>query len=99
VFDFIESLLQKFTTPQIGYQSSFLPSLPVTEKMREKLDKEYLDFVAQIFLIAQKSEDMKRENQLWFSEEIAWALKQAYPNLSLGEYEAVLQQIIDEEKK
>jgi hypothetical protein len=97
MFDFIESLLQKFTTPQIEYRSSFLPSLPITERMRETFDKEYLDFIARIFLIAHKSKSMSREKQLWFSDEIAWALKQGYPDLSLSEYEAILQQIIDKE--
>lgn len=98
MFDFIDKLLQGFIAPEAGFQqSSFLPSLEITDKLRLGFNKEYLDFITRTFLTAQKSQDLHQENRLWFLEEIAYHLKLCYPTLSLQEYDHILQQLIDEE--
>jgi len=100
MFDFIDKLLQKFTAPAVGFQTSFLPCLEITEKLRDSVDKEYLDFITNLFLAATKDPDyLKQENRFWFLEEIAYHLRLCYPNLSMQEYELILQQLIDKESK
>ena len=97
MFDFIESLLQKFTAPSVEYRSNYLPPLVITKKMGLNFDKEYLNFAASLFLEVQKSGGVGRENQLWFADEIARALRQCYPNLNMREYGVILQKLIDKE--
>lgn len=100
MFDFIEKLLQKFTIiPIVGHSSSFLPQLEITKKLRDRFDKEYLDFITRLFLRSIKDPQyLKQENRYWFLEEIAYYLRLCYPKLSMREYEVILQQLINEDQ-
>lgn len=98
MFDFIESLLQKFSIPTVNHSLGYLPPLKITRKMHKDFDKEYLNFLSGLFITAKKTKTkIKDENQLWFAREIACTLRRCYPNLSLLEYETILQQLIDKE--
>lgn len=99
MLEFIQSLLSKFTIPIVQQKTEYLPPLVITEKMNHEFDKEYLEFICGLFVTSQKRDTLKQENQLWFSHEIARTLRKCYPNLSIQEYGALMQKLIDKDMK
>ena len=75
----------------------YLPPIHISDKMKKSFDKDYLDFIVNLYMKSKKS-GISDKNHHWFYEEIAHYLHKCYPNLSMQEYESILNQIIKEKK-
>jgi hypothetical protein len=80
---------------------SLLPPFLISDKLKIEINKSYLDFVT-CFFVSSK-EDLLRDSQVWFLDEIAVNLKLVYPDMTkqaiVNTLHQIMQMSITKEKK
>jgi hypothetical protein len=104
VFEFgnLSDLIKLLLPPQqyVEPKKSLLPEIPISDDLRDQLDKSYLDFIVNLYLVAQKDgQKLPFDKDRWFIDEITYNLRHCYPNLMHQEYEQILQRIINQFKE